>query len=231
MSIEADVADLRWGELDPLLVGFGIERAGDREPGAGAGFADETQDGGIINERLSRPVLADLGEEPMLDGIPLGSAGGIMTDGDEKPEGIDELFLQGVFPEVGVCAVAAAVVGEDEQTGGIRIAETAFSAQPPLADRCRGESRGVTRGADRHAAAIGLAIVDAVRDGDACAERREIVVENRHGCSAPDLAGILEPADQLALFGVDADDRRLRLTEAASLPGQIAELPIALGMA
>ena len=45
-----------------------------------------------------------------------------------------------------------------------------------MADRRRGESRGVARGADRHATAIGLAIVDAVGDGDACAERRKIVV-------------------------------------------------------
>jgi len=133
MFIEADLADLLWGTLDSRRVAPGIERARDRESGAGAGFADETQDGGIIDGRLSRPVLAGSGKEPMLDGIPLGGTGGIMADGDERPEGIDQLFLKGVFPEVGVRSVVAAVVGEDEQAGDIGRAETTF-AQPDSVD-------------------------------------------------------------------------------------------------
>lgn len=147
MFIETDLADLLWGKLALRRVAPGIERAGDRKSGAGTGFADETQDGGIINERLSRPVLADLGEEPMVDGIPLGGAGRIMAGGDEQPEGLDQLSLKGVFPEVGVCSVAAAVVGEDEQAGGIRRAETTFAQatiggstplrKPGCCERCR----------------------------------------------------------------------------------------------
>lgn len=55
------------------------------------------------------------------------------------------------------------------------------------------------------------------------------MVEDLDRFAAPDSAGVLEVADQLALLGVDADDRRMRPAEAASLPGQVPELPIALG--
>jgi len=63
MSIEADWAELGRGELDSFRVLPGVEGAIDGEAGAGAGLANETQDGGIVGEWLAGPLLADLGKE------------------------------------------------------------------------------------------------------------------------------------------------------------------------
>jgi hypothetical protein len=228
MLIETDPSNLLWGEFDSLGVAAGIEGAGNGEAGFGLGLADEANDGCMINERDAGPLLADLGEEPVLDRIPFGCAGGKVADGDKEPEGIGEPLLQGVFPQVGVSAVAAAVVGEDEQAGGLGIAATAVG-KPPAADRLGSKARRVTGDPDIDRAAVGLEVVNAVGNGDALAEGAEVVVEDLDGLAAPNLAGVLEVADQFALLGVDADDRRLLLGEAAPLPGDIAELPIALG--
>ena len=56
-------------------------------------------------------MLADLAEETMLDGIPLGGAGGIMTDRDAELIGIYQFFLQGELPGAAARAIAAAAVG------------------------------------------------------------------------------------------------------------------------
>jgi len=56
-------------------------------------------------------VLADLAKEPVLDGVPLGGSGGIVTDGDRQSVRFDQLFLQRIFPEAAPIAIAAATVG------------------------------------------------------------------------------------------------------------------------
>ena len=226
VSVEADLLELFWGELDPLRVVARVERAGDGKPGGSTGLADEAQDGGVIDQRLTGPAFADLGKEPMLDGIPLGGAGGIMTDGDEQPEAVREFFLQRMLPEIGVGPVAAAVVGEDEQARGVGIA-LASLPPPPLANRLGGERRSVAGGADVDAAAVGLEIIHPIRDGDASSQGGKIMVMHLDWRPTPNPAGVLEPANQFALLGVDADDGRLRFSEAPPLALEVAELPVA----
>src|ERR1019366_8829021 len=159
--------------------------------------------------------------------IPLGGAGGIMADGDKETERIDELFLQGMFPELGGGSVAAAVVGQDEQAGGGRIAITP-GAQPPVADGFDREGGRIARRAERDATPVGLEIVNAIGDGDAVAERGEVVVVDLDRLPAPDLSGVLEAAHHFALLRVDADDRRTFRGKTLPLAAQVAELPIAL---
>jgi hypothetical protein len=161
----------------------------------------------MINERHAGPLFADLGKEAVLDGILFGSDGGIMADRDEDSEGVSESLLQSVLPQVGIGAVAAAVVGEDEQAGGLGVAVAAIG-NPPAADRLGGKAWCVAGDPDVDAAAIGLELVDAVGNSNALAEGTEIVVEDLDGLAAPNPAGILEVADQFALLGVDVCSRR-----------------------
>jgi hypothetical protein len=58
----------------------------------------------------------------MLDGIPLGSAGGIVGYGYGQGKGIGQLRLQLRFPGVTTATVAAASIGQNEQLAGTAIA-------------------------------------------------------------------------------------------------------------
>ncbi len=147
MSVEADAAHLLRCKLGAVRILSGIERAVHRQARAGASFSDETQDGGVVCERLTSPLLADLGEETVFDGIPFGGTGGIVADGDEQTEAVDEVFLQGVFPEISVRSIASAIIGQDEQAGRFVIA-MATVAPPPTADRRGREGGRIARGAD-----------------------------------------------------------------------------------
>ena len=114
MPVEVDAANLVRGKFDSGGIAAGIERGSDRESGAGVGLTDLLKNRWIINEGLASPLLADFGEESVLDRIPLGGTAWVVANGDGESEGIGEPLLQGVFPKMGVGAVAAAVVGEDE---------------------------------------------------------------------------------------------------------------------
>ena len=92
-----------------------VEVSRDRETGSGAGVADEVEDFGVTVKRLGGPVFGDFGEQAVLDGIPFGSAGGVMGNGYCEPKAVAELGLQFGFPGAGTATVAAAGIGKDEQ--------------------------------------------------------------------------------------------------------------------
>ena len=51
----------------------------------------------IAVERFASPVPGDLGEETMLDGVPFGSTGGVVGDGESEAVGIGQLGLEFCF--------------------------------------------------------------------------------------------------------------------------------------
>ena len=58
----------------------------------------------------------------MLDGIPFGSAGGIVGNGHGKGKGVRQLGLELGFPGMTAATVAAAGIGQNEQlqnSGGL----------------------------------------------------------------------------------------------------------------
>ena len=61
-------------DLLALLIGMGVERAGNLEAGRGGGCCDQFDDGHAIEERASAPVLGDVAEQPVLDLVPLCAA-------------------------------------------------------------------------------------------------------------------------------------------------------------
>ena len=58
----------------------------------------------------------------MLDGIPLGGAGGVVSDGDGETEGIAYLSLESDLPGPGSATVAAAGVGQNQKFGRAAVA-------------------------------------------------------------------------------------------------------------
>lgn len=59
-----------------------VEVSVDRQAGSSSGGANEAEDLVIAVERFAGPVLGDLREEPMLDGVPFRSSGGVVSDGE-----------------------------------------------------------------------------------------------------------------------------------------------------
>jgi hypothetical protein len=58
-----------------------VEIGGDRQSGLSLGDAKEVEDFLVAVQRFVGPVLGDFREQAMLDGIPLGGAGGVVGDG------------------------------------------------------------------------------------------------------------------------------------------------------
>jgi hypothetical protein len=98
-----------------------IEMCGDRKAGSSSGGAEEAEDLLIAIERLASPVVGDFREEAVLDGIPLGSPGWIMGNGEGQPERVGQLRLEFSFPGTATTAVAAAGVTQNEDLTGARI--------------------------------------------------------------------------------------------------------------
>jgi hypothetical protein len=98
----------------------------------------------VTVERLGRPVFEDFGKQAVLDGIPLGSAGGIVSNSHGEPKAAAELGLQLGFPGASTATVAAAGIGKDEQLPAATVAVDAI-APPPAGDGVGGKGGRVMR--------------------------------------------------------------------------------------
>ncbi len=176
-----------------------------RESSSGAGVAYEVEDFGVTVKRLGGPILGDFGEQAVLDGIPFGGAGGVMSNGNGEPKAVAELALKLGFPGAGTATVAAAGIGKDEQLAATGVAIRAV-ALPPAGDGVGGESGRVMRDAYKDRASVGKQVIDTIRDRDADSIGTEIVVIHAHRRAIPLNASVFEVADQFSLFGIDADD-------------------------
>ena len=78
--------------------------------------AHEVEQLPIAVERLPGPVLGDFREQAMLDRIPWGSAGGVVSHRHGESEAMAELGLQFGLPGTATTTIAAARVGEDRQS-------------------------------------------------------------------------------------------------------------------
>src|SRR4051794_9847448 len=103
---------------------------------------------------------------------------------------------------------------------------------PPALDRSDGELGGVMVDADRDPALVTADVVDAIRDRLAQLLVDEVVRAHQLGLAAgPPLApAVLEIADQLLLFGVDADHRLAGIERDARHGGDMRELRVAVGV-
>ena len=119
-----------------------VEVSGNRQAGLSFRRANELQDFLVAVEWFAGPVLGDFGEEPVLNGVPFGSARGIVGNGESQPERVRQLRLKFGFPATASSAIAAAGVAEDEELVGARIADGSLLA-PPMGDGAGSEGRSV----------------------------------------------------------------------------------------
>src|SRR5260370_32260701 len=96
---------------------------------------------------MASPVLADLAEQAVIDGISLGRAWRVMAHRDGEAQEIADLILQGLFPGATTRAVASAPIRQDENLASLRIAQSSL-VQPPLSDSIDSEVRRVVADAD-----------------------------------------------------------------------------------
>ena len=78
----------------------------------------------------------------MLDGIPFGSAGGIVGDGHSQGKGVRQLGLEFGFPGMTAATVATAGISQNEQLAGTAIASGTFLV-PPVSDGMSGKGGSV----------------------------------------------------------------------------------------
>ena len=98
-----------------------VEMCGDRKAGSSSGGADETEDLRIAIERLAGPVFRDLREEAVLDGIPFGSAGWVVGNGEGQAEDVGQLRLEFGFSGTATTAIGAAGVAQNQDLAGSRV--------------------------------------------------------------------------------------------------------------
>jgi len=200
----------------------------DRQAGLSFGGANEVEDLVIAVERFAGPVLRDLREEPMLDGVPFRSSGGVVGDGEGKAVGIGQLGLELGFPSAATIAVAAAGIAQDKELPGAWIAEQSLLA-PPMSDGVSREGGCVMGDADHDGASIGKQIIDAVRDGDARRIGAEVVIVDQAGRQVPARPEIFEIADQFAFFGIHANDGETTALKSVAQIAEVEELMVAIG--
>ena len=89
-----------------------------------------------------------------------------MGNSDGEAEFIAEALLDLVLPGTAGGGIAAAGVGQNQQTLRAGVAPTAFNL-PPSADGLDGKRRSLVGDADKHRTTVRLHIVNAVGEGDA----------------------------------------------------------------
>ena len=74
------------GDLDPSRVGLGVGFGVHGQSGAGRGGADEVDDDLMAGEWAASPVHRDVGEQAVLDLVPLARTGREVADGDRDAD-------------------------------------------------------------------------------------------------------------------------------------------------
>jgi len=188
------IADANAGGVDT-----GIPLGLHRQPGAGPGGTDQLHDGGVVEQRLAAPVLADRRKQPMFDLVPLTGARGQVADLQDQPRLVSQA-LQFPLPQPTLVAIAAPAVSTDQQPRGLWVGALTH-AVPPAPDSLHRKGGGVMVFAHIDAAGVGAEIVDPIGDGLAIGKVMQV---HRLGLAprSPFLAGVLEAADQFLLLGI-----------------------------
>jgi hypothetical protein len=144
-------------DLDAGGIGAGVQLRADPQPGAGGGGCDGLHDDLMAGQRPAAPVHRDVGEQPVLDLVPLRRPWREVVDTDLQPGLHGQLSL----PRAGAVAVGTARVRRDQQAPGCGVV-AAPGRPPPAADRFDGEGRGVMVGADADPVGVAGDVVDPV---------------------------------------------------------------------
>ena len=210
------------GPMLPINAGAALAtRSGPRLPNV-------AKYGGIVLQRLARPIYTNWPEQAVLHRVPFRSASWVVGNGDVQAELVSE-GLQTLLP--GGCAggIGTTGVSQNQQPLGLLILLTAH-VHPPRPNRVGGELSCVVRRSHDDKSISTTIIVDAVRDGDSLCVAGEVIDGHVDSILSPSAASIAEKSNQLALLRVDTDDRVSTLFEVPPQPVDVPELPVPLGM-
>lgn len=159
-TFDVDRSHFGVGDDDATGVLASVELAVHGEAGFGGRGRDRLDDCPIADQRLGAPILADEGEEAVLDFVPLAGAGRQGADHDVEAELVGQL-LQFAFPQPHPRAIAAAAIGGDQQPDGVGVTRPP-EVEPPLADAVDREGGCVMVDTDAHPSGIRRKIIDAI---------------------------------------------------------------------
>ena len=128
-------------------------------------------------QRLAAPVRADVGEQAVLDLVPLARSGREVAHRDRMPGAVGQL-LDLPLPQANAWPVAAASVRGDQQSARSRVHRLSHLPPPPQ-DGARGEAGRVMVDADADPAGVARQVVDAVGDRLALLRDDEVVDSDR----------------------------------------------------
>src|SRR5580704_1400452 len=188
---------------------------------------DEVESFVDVCERLASPASTDLAEETMFDGIPLGSARRVVADSDRETQRNADGVLNRLFPRAATRAIASSTICQNEQFRGSRITLTALLT-PPLRNGIDRKGWGVVTGSQKHRAAVGQRIVDAVGSYQSLGLGPKVVILDQNRIAIPFGSGVLEVANQFLLLGIDTEDGQALGGKSFLLLGDVEELWIAV---
>src|SRR6202521_5543599 len=206
MRADVERRHLGVGDRPSLRVLPVDEVSSDPQSGLGSCGCDVVDDRLVAVERSPRPILADLAEEPVLDGVPLRSPGGIVADGDLEAMWVTQALLDRVLEGPVAGTVAAAIVGENDHYLRLRRAVPALRDPPPT-KVVRREIRRVVGGTDEDRAQVLPHVIDPVGSCHPHGVGAEVGTPKEDRCLVPGSPRILEVADHLLLLRVDAHHR------------------------
>ena len=215
----ADIQQIHFlvGRSLTFLVCFGVEFRRHRQSCFGCSGRDVVQSHFVALERHALPVLADLAEQSVLDGIPFRGSWRIVTDGNAQPMRITEFLLQIALPDFAARTVGPTGVGEDEELSGTGIVFPTAAA-PPVFDGIDSKLWGFSGGAHDEQTGIATDIVDSIRERHPFGVGGKIVIFDLCGFAPPRATAVFEVTDELALFTVDTDDGQIRGLEPSTEP-------------
>src|SRR4051794_6178896 len=195
----------------------------------GPGSANKLQHRFVTDQRLACPILTDQSEHAMLNPIPLRCSGWIVRHADHDAKLIGQV-LQPYLPGPRSRTVPPSAIGLDQQPLGLGVIALPFG-QEPTPDRCNRKGGGLMGCTDHYIPGVPLLIIiDAVGDADTECIPAKVMIQDAAAAATVTPTRILEVADQVLLFRIDADHRPTVGPIAAALLGQIAKLAIPIWM-
>jgi len=159
----------------------------------------------------------------MLNRVPLGAAGWIMTDDTRQAIAVAQRLLQVLFPHTRTAALAASTLRQDEQLLRLWISRPSLIF-PPTGQGSHSNFWCIGGRPHLNSPAIVRQIVDPVRNCFAHRFLRAIMHIHIVRLLSPGLTCILEVATSLLFLGIDTADRPVGALKALLLPLNVVKL-------
>lgn len=193
------------------------------------GTTNERQHFAQGRERLAAPVIANRTKQAVFDGVPLGCAAWIVTDGEGEVVTVYQLGLQFVFPHSGSIAVAASRIAEQQQFVAVGVEMLALGF-PPGANAGDGKARRVMRNPQANMALLVFYVKDSIGRGESHGVLTKIVSIHLLRLPSPRAAWVCKVPYQFLLLAVGANNGMSLPQMFLPLFLDILKLFVAIGM-